>query len=356
MKTIVIKIIGAVLLLALLGFGVYYFLTQASLKTVLKDNVQQETQSKIEYKIDGNTISLLIDDKSVQTISLSSDALDFLATAPKAEKFITNLDVNFDGQNDVGIFVSTGYGGVNNYYDFYLYNPKIQRFEKNEQLTQISNPSVDFIAGMNNVVISTFRSGPMWYSDLYFHTKSNIDDTDIYNKEPAKEPNPDMSFQYYRYQPTRIIPEMPFKNIFLSILNDTTVDTSIVSNRSGWEVYVIEKENNKAEGRKDSPVYLEDVLSLFITKISDWNSRLEDERKDIKSFGRGSVELKQQIFNGVTWNYYDFVDGYDGGYLRTYFIEKDGYVISFAVSDEVISANQDISKIEKIQFLNKLSF
>jgi hypothetical protein len=171
MKKILIKIIGLVLLLVVLGFGAYYFLINGSQNTILENTKTSDNQSIVEYKEDGNSISLVINRESKQTLSLSPDALLSLSVTPKAEKFITNLDVDFDGQNDVGVFQDTGYAGVNNYYDFYIYNSETQKLEKTEELSRISNPTVNI---EKKEITSAHKSGPYWDMQVYQYVDGNF--------------------------------------------------------------------------------------------------------------------------------------------------------------------------------------
>lgn len=171
MKNILIKIIGLVSLLVVLGFGAYYFLINGSQNTILENTKTSDNQSIVEYKEGGNSIYLVINGESKQTLSLSSDALLSLSVAPKAEKFITDLDVNFDNQNDVGVFQSTGYAGVNNYYNFYIYDSETNQLEQNVELSGISNPNVNF---ERKEIISAYRSGPYWYEQVYQYVAGNF--------------------------------------------------------------------------------------------------------------------------------------------------------------------------------------
>lgn len=162
MKNSIIKITGLIAVLALLGLGIYYLLTQNTQNTIVIQNT--DTQPLPEYKENNNELSLVISGQPRQILSLDNDAIESLSFAPHAKKFITDLDVNFDGQNDVGIFQSTGYAGVNNFYDFYIYNSETQLLEKHFQLYSISNPSLNI---ESKKVISNYRSGPNWYQATY---------------------------------------------------------------------------------------------------------------------------------------------------------------------------------------------
>jgi hypothetical protein len=123
------------------------------------------TESSATFTISGNTLSVLHNGKKMQTISLTQEALRGLEiTLGGADPFITRLDVNFDGKNDVGMFTSTAYGGVNNAYDFYIYNPLTHMLDKSPVLVELSSPAVNV---SKKQVTSTYRSGPQWYTDTF---------------------------------------------------------------------------------------------------------------------------------------------------------------------------------------------
>ncbi|MBX4210564.1 hypothetical protein KW783_01175 [Candidatus Parcubacteria bacterium] len=122
-------------------------------------------KSDITTSVLGNTLSVRKGEKVVQTIALSQDAISALGVVTgNVDKFITNQDVNFDGHNDVGIFSGIGYGGVNIFYDYYLFNPKTEQFEKNSILMGLSNTQVD---AQNKTITSTYKSGPGYDSQTY---------------------------------------------------------------------------------------------------------------------------------------------------------------------------------------------
>lgn len=121
------------------------------------------TKSKITYVLAGDVLSVLKDGKKVQVVSLDAENIPTLALA-HAQPFIYDKDINFDGQADVGIFTGTGYGGVNNFYSFYLANTTDGRVDTIATLKEISNPGVD---ASKKQVISSYRSGPQWYKDTY---------------------------------------------------------------------------------------------------------------------------------------------------------------------------------------------
>ncbi len=119
----------------------------------------------IHYQVwANNTLKIIKNNESIQSMSLDEQG-EFALNKDlnKNMPFIVDKDVNYDGYNDVGVLTSTGYAGVNYYYDYYIYNPKTERLEKSSILTQISNPKFD----MNSKkIISSYRSGPQWYTEI----------------------------------------------------------------------------------------------------------------------------------------------------------------------------------------------
>jgi hypothetical protein len=103
----------------------------------------------------------------------SLDEYQRFSLIDKDSLIITDLDVSFDSHNDLGVLVGDGYGGVNLFYDFYIYNPVNKKFEQNETLSNIGWPKVDL---EKKQVISSYRSGPRWYTNPFqFDGKIFID-------------------------------------------------------------------------------------------------------------------------------------------------------------------------------------
>ncbi len=151
-------IIGLIVLAVIIGgiAGAYQMNVSRISTNVVK--------SDITFSISQNTLQVLKNDESLQKFDLDADAIAALKVAPDAKQFITDLDVNFDGYKDVGVFRSTGYAGVNNYYDFYIFNSKNSWFNKDSMLVGISNPVVD---ANKKQVISNYRSGSQWHKDVF---------------------------------------------------------------------------------------------------------------------------------------------------------------------------------------------
>lgn len=133
-----------------------------------------------DFNLVGNTLTASKGSAFIQSFLLEQDALDALALLPQdITKFLIDQDVNFDGYIDVGVFTMTGYAGVNNYYEFYIYNPETGSYELNSTLPTISNPSVDIA---HRTVISSYRSGPVWYSQSYVFNKPDYKALDLVKK------------------------------------------------------------------------------------------------------------------------------------------------------------------------------
>ncbi len=74
-------------------------------------------------------------------------------------------DFDFDGFNDVGVPSGIGYGGVNNYYDVWRYEPRQKQLVKLEgESFEVSNPVFD---PKNKILLGNARSGPFWYGFAY---------------------------------------------------------------------------------------------------------------------------------------------------------------------------------------------
>jgi len=86
----------------------------------------------------------------------------------------TTKDINLDGYKDLQILTGNGYGGVNYFYDFYLFNPQTARFDK---LVNICNPDFRDFNGNNMVIKSACKSGPSYCSINYKITGYNYSET-----------------------------------------------------------------------------------------------------------------------------------------------------------------------------------
>lgn len=163
-----------------IGGGVYIY-TQNKNKSIdiqLSSDTSVNTQinstssnpsaikSDVTFSISGDNLNVINNGKVTQTLSLDEQGVFAVKINPSdpASAFVLNKDVNFDGHNDVAVLASTGYAGVNYFYDYYIYNPKTERLEKSSVLTQLSNPNFD---NANKKIISSYKSGPQWYTETF---------------------------------------------------------------------------------------------------------------------------------------------------------------------------------------------
>jgi hypothetical protein len=142
-------------------------LSTEDIEDIRKLNVADPIISNVSFAISGNNLLVTKEGKTIQTLALGEDALSALSlenTHINDKKFILNHDVNFDGHDDVAILTGVGYGGVNIFYDYYIFNTTTSKLEKSDKLLQVSNPTIDI---KSKKITSSYRSGPQWYSKTF---------------------------------------------------------------------------------------------------------------------------------------------------------------------------------------------
>lgn len=169
-----------VAIIAVGGLG-YYLMPEKVIYEpgfVLEDNSDeaQENIPNLEkpiIAISGNTLSVMENGQMVQDFSLSTEgqfALHVLPSQPP-RAFITDQDLNFDGRNDLGVLTSTGYSGVNYFYDYYIYNPLTNRFDKNNVLVGLASIQVN---ASKKQISSTYKSGQENVTEVFNWNGSNF--------------------------------------------------------------------------------------------------------------------------------------------------------------------------------------
>ncbi|WP_298609232.1 hypothetical protein [uncultured Thiothrix sp.] len=83
----------------------------------------------------------------------ASDGIKYVA--------LTN-DFNFDGAQDLALLESSGYGGVNAFYQLFFWDQQAQEFKAFGET--VSNPEAD---AKQQVLTTSTRSGPIWYTTKY---------------------------------------------------------------------------------------------------------------------------------------------------------------------------------------------
>ncbi len=89
---------------------------------------------------------------------------------------IYDKDINYDGYLDMGLWISSGSGGKNNFYDFYIFDSKTNTLVLEESLQGgegiIANPEFD----MEKRTITSSMSGPgEWVSNTYVFNGFNYE-------------------------------------------------------------------------------------------------------------------------------------------------------------------------------------
>ena len=182
-------IVPAVLVcLLLILLGGYYFFTKGQ-----SDSTPQTARQTASYtlSVGDKAVSVIKNGNVVQTIPFSQDALDGVKFLPNKDSLaITGQDVNFDDNPDLAILTGVGYGGVNYFYDYYVYNPATEKFEADPVLTSVGNPELDVEGKQMN---GSYRDGPKWYTQKFIFNGKGYEHPDdvlsnISNDTPSTIP------------------------------------------------------------------------------------------------------------------------------------------------------------------------
>ncbi len=107
----------------------------------------------------GRYIARLPDDREQVLLTMDMDEGPLPLVDGKARIMVA--DVTFDGLTDVLIHTNMGYGGVNAYYETFLWDARAGRFREGEL---VSNPEPQ---AERKVLLTGERSGPVWYVTEY---------------------------------------------------------------------------------------------------------------------------------------------------------------------------------------------
>lgn len=125
-----------------------------------------------EYYVADNKVSLIVNNSKKQTITV--DAKE--AALFSGPLFLTDMDINFDGNQDLGVYVAMGSGGSSIFYEFYIYDVNTKQLKKASELNGgdvgISNPAVNV---KQRQVLSTMRSGTRWVTSVYQYNGTGYD-------------------------------------------------------------------------------------------------------------------------------------------------------------------------------------
>ncbi|MDO8530489.1 MAG: hypothetical protein Q7S10_03755 [bacterium] len=128
-----------------------------------------QTKAKDGVLVGGTSVSVVRNGQVVQTIPFSEEAL-WVKNNSNVELAVSDKDINFDGYHDLSVISSSGYMGVNFFYDYYLFNPTTKLFEKTG--LNICNPQ---FKKEEKKIYSSCKSGPTYLTTVYtFNGKEYI--------------------------------------------------------------------------------------------------------------------------------------------------------------------------------------
>jgi hypothetical protein len=123
-----------------------------------------EGGEKYSYRISDKDASLVINGEVTQKIVIDKTANQVSLN----KRFITSMDINFDGNVDLGVFSETGSGGANIFYTFYVYDVVTNQLMPMISLSNgevgISNPEID---KSKKQIRSSMKGGATWSTDIF---------------------------------------------------------------------------------------------------------------------------------------------------------------------------------------------
>jgi len=185
------KVLATVLFVGLPFVGLYIGYTFAPEKVVEVERVVVHEVEKVptpevkgiiatttvdmgQYTVRYHTRAIeVIDDRGEVLQIIPWDASGLAGLTSKESLVIPNQDINYDHYLDLGILRAAGYGGVNQFYEFYLWDPTSHQLEKEDSLGMgpiefvVSNPTVDI---ENRTITSSMKSAKNWTYEEYQFT------------------------------------------------------------------------------------------------------------------------------------------------------------------------------------------
>lgn len=130
-------------------------------RTTVYKTIQAQVSSIISIK--GNTLSVTNNGKVIQTLTVGEYGIDAKAFE-NPPSFKTDMDLNFDGHNDIGVLSGSGYMGVNIFYDYYIYNATTGKFDKDSLLVGFAITQID---SSKKQFTNSFKSGVHYMSEIW---------------------------------------------------------------------------------------------------------------------------------------------------------------------------------------------
>lgn len=152
-------------------------IVESSAKVKMYDfNLTKGVPSKVILDFDKQNISVELDNKKelIEHLTQSDnensederELNDFTAFSSSIHNIVF-ADYNFDGYTDIGILMGIGYSGVNEYRDYYFYNPTTKKYSL--QIKRACNFEV--FSKKDRMLRGFEKSGLSSYSDVYIINK-----------------------------------------------------------------------------------------------------------------------------------------------------------------------------------------
>jgi len=153
--------------------------------------------------------------------------------------------------------------------------------------------------------------------------------------------------------------KIAFSTYLQTIVENNVISMIGDSDGERWWITVLNEEilpeDSGQQRRLGNAPYGRSILTLTIMSTEEFLTYIKTEQQTRLQSNLMNLpvpgEIGEIVLFGTAWNWFDFEDAYDGGFMRTYFREENGYVISFRLSDEIVTSQPDISKLQSVQFL-----
>lgn len=137
------------------------------------DNTSKIDDANYTFTFTEDSVKIFNNTNFLQEIKIGINAMD--AAKYDLERWshpiaIIDRDINFDGYKDLSIEVGNGYGGVNFFFNFYLFDPQTKKFTEVEELKNVCNPNIQ---DDKKQIIAGCKSGPTYCEKIYQFENGN---------------------------------------------------------------------------------------------------------------------------------------------------------------------------------------
>lgn len=149
-----------------------------------------EQGKTVEVAIKGEQVVAHLPEGKSQHLVPKSDVEDASGMGDNHPAVAQVGDFNFDGWQDVAVLNGNGYGGVNLFYQVFLWDKAKQQLHAFDEA--VSNPSLD---AKNQELNTASRDGPAWSSTTYRVVKGQL-----YAAVESKMVGTDGAWEYYEFK------------------------------------------------------------------------------------------------------------------------------------------------------------